>query len=139
MGDIYRLTTGKTVAMTGGTDDRLNIDGEYQLDTFRRIPAYATVISISKNPGIPIVWFGAILASCGPFLAFFVSRRRVWAFIDWDKKQIWVGGESRYSREDLEDEIAEVIESWSQSKEIKTTPPLHFKSTEDHQKLSQYL
>lgn len=140
MSDLYKLTKGESVSLIGEIDKRMEIAGDYELEVFQRIPSFATFLSISKNPGIPIVWLGAILASGGPVLAFFVSRRRVWAFVDSKKKALWIGGESRYSREALEDEIADAARTFSKAAGVKLSPPPNFTTSgENKQRLSQYM
>lgn len=139
MGDQYKLKLGQSVPLAAGADPRYTIPGNYEVETLKAIPAYISFLSVSKNPGIPIVWLGAILATFGPVVAFFVSRRRAWAYVDMNKKAIWFGGDSRYSREDLEDEIAEVAREWSATKEAGISPPLNLAESGSTEKLSVHL
>ncbi|MBI1785425.1 cytochrome c biogenesis protein ResB, partial [Candidatus Sumerlaeota bacterium] len=139
LSESYKLRLGESVPLAGELDRGYSIPGNYRLDGFNSIPSYVSYLDISKNPGIPVVWLGAILASFGPFIAFFVSRRRVWAYVDPAKKQIWVGGESRYSREALEDEIGETVEAWSASDDVKLEPAIKIPRPGSRPALSQYL
>lgn len=138
-GEPYKLRLGMSTPLHTETDRGLHIQGRFTLDSFRKTQAYVTTLSNTKTPGVPIVWLGAILASFGPVLAFFVSRRRVWAYVDWDNKDIWVGGDSRYSREALEDEIAETLASWSVSKSVELDPPVNVPKTGEREVLSLHL
>lgn len=139
-GAQYTLTKGKGVPLATAPDAGFDIAGDYDLKVLQRIPTYATVLSISKNPGVPIVWLGAILASFGPVVAFFVSRRRIWAHLEPEKKTLWIGGESRYSREALEDELAVTLKSWSESSEVRMNPPIAMNLPEgEREVLSRYL
>ena len=124
VGRPIELVRGRSVPFLGELDAGLEIDGPYRLEAIHRVDALATIVSVSKNPGIPVVWLGAIFASTGPVLAFFVSRRRVWAHVDWARRQVWLGGDSRYSREALEDELAEVAAAWSRSEPVQLDPPI---------------
>ncbi len=135
----YRLKKGQPIPMAESENAGLDIPGNYTLESFNKIPTYMTTLAISKNPGIPVVWLGAIFASSGPVLAFFVSRRRVWAFVDWNKKTLWIGGESRYSREALEDELAEVMARWSADKEVQMQPEIRIAVPGSRPKLSTSL
>lgn len=119
---VFRLKQGESALMGGGSDPRYNIPGNFKVQSLHKIQPMMSIMSVSWNPGVPIVWVGAIFATFGPVLAFFISRRRVWATLDWTKKTLHVGGESRYTREALEDEIAEVIEAWGASKEAQLQP-----------------
>jgi cytochrome c biogenesis protein ResB len=138
-GEQYELTIGASLPLHSEENRALEIAGPFELDIFRKTQAYLTTLSITQTPGVPIVWLGAVLASFGPILAFFVSRRRVWAHVDWDKQELWVGGESRYSRESLEDEIAETLEAWSKSDPARLDPPLKGPSEGPREVLSRYL
>jgi hypothetical protein len=138
-GEEYELTIGSSLPLHTEENRALEISGPFELDIFRKTQAYLTTLSITKTPGVPVVWLGAVLASFGPVLAFFVSRRRVWAHVDWDKKELWVGGESRYSREALEDEIAETLEAWSKAGPAELDPPLKGPKAGPREVLSRYL
>lgn len=124
VGQPYKLMVGESVPLAEASDPRYAIPGDFELETLKAVPTYVSYMSVSKNPGIPIVWLGAIFATFGPVLAFFVSRRRVWATVDMNKKQIWFGGESRYSRDALSDELAEVVGAWSASEPVAIEPPI---------------
>ena len=138
-GERYELGMHRGISLTGGIDEAYGIEGDYSLDVFRRIPTFMTILSVSKNPGIPIVYFGAIFAVLGPVIAFFVSRRRIWAYLDWNKKTLWLGGESRYSRESLADELAETANAWSRSDGVGMKPPLKMSAANVTQVLSKHL
>lgn len=139
VGEQYRLARGRSVSLTGGADPRYSIEGPFVLEEFQKITGYATVLSASRNPGIPIAWIGAVFATMGPIIAFFVSRRRIWASVDWKKKTLWIGGDSRYSREALEDEIAETLGEWSRSDTIRMTPPIRMAGSGSSEVLSRHL
>lgn len=138
-GEPYELRLGSSQPLHSESAGDLAIPGPWDLDVFRKTQAYVTTLSNTKTPGVPIVWLGAILASFGPILAFFVSRRRVWAFVDWDKKELWFGGESRYSREALEEEIEETFEEWSRSKSVELNPPFKKPTHAEREILSKHL
>lgn len=120
----FRLRRGQAVPLVSEEGQAFQIPGPFTVETFRRIPTYITTLSISKNPGVSLVWLGSILASFGPVLAFFVSRRRVWVHVDWDKQKLMVGGDSRYSRDALEDEISEILAEWSRRDDVGLKPPV---------------
>jgi cytochrome c biogenesis protein ResB len=135
MGVPYKLRLGEGVPLSESADPRFDIPGKFDLVTLKSIPIYASYLSVSKNPGIPIVWLGSIFATFGPVLAFFVSRRRVWAHVDMAKRQIWFGGESRYSRDALMDEISDLAREWSQSEAVAMKPALQFSGSGSTEKL----
>ncbi len=45
---------------------------------------YFTGLQVAKDPGVNIVWAGCILMIIGPFIAFFMSHKRIWACIEQD-------------------------------------------------------
>lgn len=135
----YELRLGSSQPLHSESEGELTIPGPWELDVFRKTQAYVTTLSNTKTPGVPIVWLGAVFASFGPILAFFVSRRRVWAYVDWDKQELWVGGESRYSREALEEEIEETVEAWSKSKTVALNPPFKKPKPSEREVISKHL
>lgn len=138
-GEPYQLRLGTSLPLHSENEQAIAVPGPFNLEVFRKTQAYVTTLSNTKTPGVPIVWLGAIFASFGPILAFFVSRRRVWAYVDWDKQEIWVGGESRYSREALEDEISEALDAWSTSKDVAMNPPIRKPKQVEREVLSRHL
>lgn len=138
-GEPYELKLGTSLPLHSENEQAIAVPGPFALDVFRKTQAYVTTLSNTKTPGVPIVWLGAIFASFGPILAFFVSRRRVWAWVDWDNQEIWIGGESRYSREALEDEIAETLDAWSTSKDVAMNPPIRKPKHVEREVLSRHL
>jgi hypothetical protein len=72
-------------------------------------------------------------------VAFFVTRRRVWLYADWERKKIFIGGESRYSREALSREIAETFGEWSRSHGLRLEPALESLQVEPETALSTHL
>ena len=63
LGERYRLRKGESMPLTGNMDKGFEIDGPYELTTLRSVPTYATVLSVSKNPGVPVVSLYAALAT----------------------------------------------------------------------------
>jgi len=45
---------------------------------------YFTGLQVAKDPGVNIVWAGCILMIIGPFIAFFMSHKRIWVCIEQD-------------------------------------------------------
>jgi cytochrome c biogenesis protein len=39
---------------------------------------YATILQVSRDPGVPLVWTGFILIMIGLFVTFFTSHRSIW-------------------------------------------------------------
>lgn len=47
---------------------------------------YFTGLQVARDPGVNVVWAGCILMIIGPFVAFFMSHKRIWACIEPDGK-----------------------------------------------------
>ncbi len=45
---------------------------------------YFTGLQVAKDPGVNVVWAGCIMMIIGPFVAFFMSHKRIWACIERD-------------------------------------------------------
>ena len=41
-----------------------------------------TGLQVAKDPGVPLIWAGAVLLTVGCFLAFFLSHRRLWVRLE---------------------------------------------------------
>lgn len=77
-----------TVAATDSTDWSVTLGS--------RVPAYATVLSISRNPTIPTIYFGCVLMMIGLMISFFVPRRDVWFQHDAEKGALRVVAHYRH-------------------------------------------
>jgi len=60
----------------GKTSDQKAGDYIFTLKDFEKI--YYTGIQVSKDPGIPLVWFGFLAILTGLILSLFLSHRKIW-------------------------------------------------------------
>jgi cytochrome c biogenesis protein ResB len=61
-----------------------------------KVTGYATVLSLSRNPAIPTIYFGCALMMVGLMLSFFVPRRDVWFLHDEEKGILSVAAHYRH-------------------------------------------
>lgn len=61
---------------------------------------YATGLQVSKDPGVWIVYIGCGLMLVGLYMAFFLSHRRIWLFLDnsSSRKKLVLGGSSNKNK-----------------------------------------
>ncbi len=70
------------------------LDGETVVSVERADTAYGfkseqvfyTGLQVAKDPGVWPVYIGFIMMLCGLFVAFFLSHKRLWVYIDEDRK-----------------------------------------------------
>ncbi len=60
-------------------DDRRG--GDYIVTLLEAEQSYFTGLSVTKDPGVWVVWLGCFLLVAGSMIAFFMSHRRIWAVI----------------------------------------------------------
>lgn len=74
--------------------------------TFDRVDAY-TVLSVKKDPGVPIVGFGSILLMVAIVISFILRQRRIWAVITPENEGslVFVGGQSAKDKRGLDNDI----------------------------------
>jgi len=67
-----------------------------------------TILQISSDPGLSIVWLGCLLMVIGMFFSFYLSYKRIWIRISPDKEKdvMEVGGRSYKDRTGFEKEFA---------------------------------
>lgn len=74
----------------------------WQVDHVGTVPAYSTVISLSRNPTIPIIYAGCALMMAGLFIGFFIRRRNVWFLADEKAGQLRVAAMYRHQEDELD-------------------------------------
>ncbi len=76
-----------------------------------------TVLQVTKDPGVPVVWIGCALLVLGLTMAFFVPHRRLWVHMSGEKGKplkVVLGGHTNRNRVSFEREFADVIERLEQ-------------------------
>lgn len=82
--------------------------GTYLL-TLRQL--YATGLQAAKDPGVWLVYLGCLLMLVGLYIAFFLSHRKLYAFIqpDADGCRVLFAGEANKNKVGFEDKFSELI------------------------------
>jgi cytochrome c biogenesis protein ResB len=68
----------------------------------QRITAYATVLTLTRNPTIPTIYFGCVLMMIGMTMSFAFPRREVWFLLDDQKKLLHVTAKYRHHAEEFD-------------------------------------
>ncbi len=77
-------------------------EGEWTVAIGDRVTAYATVLTLTRNPAIPTIYFGCILMIIGLGMSFFVPRRSVWFLHDAEKGELHVAARYRHPTESFD-------------------------------------
>jgi cytochrome c biogenesis protein len=66
-----------------------------------------TILQISRDPGLSVVWIGSLLMVAGLFLSFYLSHKRIWIklSVENDEPIMEVGGRSYKDRSGFEKEL----------------------------------
>jgi len=75
------------------------------------VAAYATVLTLTRNPAIPAVYAGCGLMMLGLVLGFFVRRRDVWFMVDRAAGKLRVVGHYRHQADELDAATASLLAS----------------------------
>lgn len=78
--------------------------------------AYATGLQATKDPGVGLVYAGCILMLLGLYVAFFLSHRRLYAFVrvEDSKCRIFLAGDANKNRLGFEKKFSELFKSLEQ-------------------------
>lgn len=71
-----------------------------------------TVLQVTKDPGVFVVWVGCALLVIGLIVAFFISRRRLWVQISREQGKpatILLGGNTNRNRMNFERDFSEIV------------------------------
>lgn len=76
-----------------------------------------TVLQVSRDPGVWVVWIGCALLIVGPIMVFFVPHRRLWVQISRETgkpMRVLLGGNANRNRVTFEREFAEIVQHLEQ-------------------------
>lgn len=76
-----------------------------------RVPAYATVLSLTRNPVIPTIYAGCTLMMIGLYMGFFVRRRDVWFLVDEKAQELHVAAHYRHPSDEFDRTTAGAIDA----------------------------
>lgn len=68
------------------------------------ITRYYTELQISSDPGLPIIWIGALLMMFGLFLSFYLPHKQLW--INFSENELQIKGRSYKNRADFNNEFS---------------------------------
>lgn len=74
-----------------------------------RVTAYATVLTLTRNPAIPTIYFGCILMMIGLMMSFALPRRDVWFLHDRSRKELLVTARYRHPAEQFDRATSKAI------------------------------
>jgi len=104
-------TVTAAVWISDKTNRMINVSGQ-NLDIYFR-QMHATLLLISKDPGVSTVYAGCIIMMVGLAVSFFFSHQRIWVAISPDKKGqsvIIVGGNSNKNKFAFEEAFHKLVE-----------------------------
>jgi cytochrome c biogenesis protein len=76
-----------------------------------------TVLQVTKDPGVWIVWVGCTLLVIGTIMAFFIPHRRLWVHISREggkSGEVLLGGNTHRNRVSFEKEFGEIVQQFEQ-------------------------
>lgn len=97
----YQLTVGQSVSLTPAAPKpqaASAASGGWTVRVQERIQAYATYLTLTRNPAIPFIYVSCAVMLLGLLVAFFVRPRQVWFRIDESGQRLCVAGIYRHQQ-----------------------------------------
>lgn len=76
--------------------------GPWDVRLLGTAPAYATVLTLTRNPAVAGVYFGCAVMMAGLLAAFFIRRKEIWFWVDGHNTRLRVAGVYRHPQTDLD-------------------------------------
>lgn len=83
--------------------------GGWKVAAGEPVAAYATVLTLTRNPAIPVIYAGCGLMMIGLVLGFFVRRREVWFMVDRPAGKLRVVAHYRHPSDEFDASTASVL------------------------------
>lgn len=112
----YELSLGRSVPLIAVDDTSVDAapstgcEAEWRLAAMKRVPAYATTLTLTRNPAIPLIYLGCALMMLGLALSFFIPRRDVWFWVDAERGHLRIAAAYRYGRTEFDSRTRSAIE-----------------------------
>lgn len=110
----FPLSVGSEVELGGsaGTATTASVtDPAWTVRVVKPVTAYATVLSLTRNPIIPVIYTGCTLMMLGLMVAFFIRRREVWFWVDGKSGQLRVAAAYKQSLKEFDPSTRAALES----------------------------
>jgi len=88
---------------------------------FKSEQVFSTGLQVAKDPGVWPVYIGFIIMLCGLVVAFFLSHKRVWVYIDetGNKTRVLVAGSANKNRVAFENIFDALVEKLEENETLK--------------------
>ncbi len=85
---------------------------------FQVVPHYATGLQVSKDPGVWWVYSGCGLMLIGLFVAFFMSHRKIWAYVykEEGKAKVIFAGSANKNKVGFEKTFDDLVDDFKEKK-----------------------
>ena len=83
---------------------------EWRVSVVKAVPAYRTILTLTRNPALPIIYGGCGIVMAGLLLVFLMGRKEIRFRADEQKKLLHVVGIYRHPREDFDGTTAGILE-----------------------------
>ncbi|MFH0794432.1 MAG: cytochrome c biogenesis protein ResB [bacterium] len=105
---VFHLSVGDEVEIgaaglnSAGTQESSSSVGGWTLKLVERVPAYATQLTMTRNPMIPVIYLGCTIMFLGLMIAFFIQRKEVWFWVEDAKGRLHIAASYRHPRSSLD-------------------------------------
>jgi cytochrome c biogenesis protein len=88
---------------------------------FKSEQVFYTGLQVAKDPGVWPVYIGFIIMLCGLFVAFFLSHKRLWVYIDetGNKTRVLVAGSANKNKVAFENMFDTLVEKLEENETLK--------------------
>lgn len=88
-------SVAQKAAKTAGPD-------AWNVQRVKSVPAYATVLTLTRNSMIPVIYGGCAIMILGLMVTFFIRRREVWFWVDEPRQRLRVAAIYRHPQSELD-------------------------------------
>ncbi|MCL5269506.1 MAG: cytochrome c biogenesis protein ResB [bacterium] len=96
--------------------------GPWRVRFVQTVPLYATVLTVSRNPALPVVYGGCLVMMIGLVIAFFNRRREVWYWVDSRRGRLRLAAAYPQPREQLDRATSRALERLSNPTQSPPSP-----------------
>jgi cytochrome c biogenesis protein ResB len=92
---------GAAANMDEGEEAATDVAG-WNVELVERVQAYATILTLTRNPVFPFIYAGCVIMLLGLLISFFVRWRKVWFTVDPGAGRLYVAGVYRHATMELD-------------------------------------
>ncbi len=110
LGESLPLAGPESAPATQAVEEDVTAAGPWRVQQVKRVPAYYTSLTLTRNAAIPLIYTGCAIMMLGLLVAFGISKREVWFSLDPQSSTLRVAAIYRHPQDEFDRSTQKVLD-----------------------------